>query len=102
MMQFTTDDLDGMIETMGGVDAEIYYGSQLVKTVQVIFKRKTEMQSAYNADELKIMPSIKCKTSDLDGIGRNHAVVIDGDRYRFYGDPEPANSGFSTAALVKA
>lgn len=102
MMQFSDDDLTGMVDAMGGVDAVIMAGLRPVKTIRVIFRRATATQSAYSADELKIMPSLKCKTSDLVGIDRNHNVVVDGTRYRFYGDFEPANSGFSVVALVKS
>ncbi len=100
-MPFTDDDLDSFLDTFEARTYSVRLSGVEVKTLRGIFRRATEFVG--QADQILVLPSIRCKESDLDGVTRTHTLIdgVTGIEYKIHGDFVPANSGLSLVGLVK-
>lgn len=101
-MPFDEADLDTMLEALGAKDVIVRLNGAPVKTIQGVYRRRTEMASPYESQTLVIVPSVLCKQSDLADVDRSHTLTTNNTLYKIYGDFEPLNSGLSRVGLVKA
>jgi hypothetical protein len=101
---FTSDDLDAFLDAFNAVDVTVKLSGVTVKTIRGIYKRSTEFGSPFETEQLRILPSLRCKESDLADVTRGHTLLLPGGaiEYKFWRDPVPSDSGFSVVGLVKA
>jgi hypothetical protein len=98
MPAFDEADLDAFLDEFG-IDVQVQRSGVPLDPIRGIFRRNTEFIG--QSGEILVLPSIKVKTSALDGLHRSDDFVIKGQWYRMYGHPEPRNSGFSLVGLVQ-
>lgn len=100
-MQFDPADLDTFLDAFDAQTYPVTLAGNQVGTIRGIHKQKAEFSSGHS-DQLHVLPSLQCKTADIDNFDQSHRIVIGGADYKIWREPVPKNSGFSIVGLVKA